>query len=281
MRPRKPHLPRALTNAAGQIVWSATPARPYGDLVETTTVDPGTGRTVVTNLRLPGQYDERLLASVGLQGPYYNWNRWYLPSVGRYLEPDPIALHGGFNGPFGPNWYGYAESNPLKWVDPTGLKYACSKNGNQTTITASITIYGPLATPQLAQSWQQAINSYWNNFGNNFTSGGNQVVFNVTVQADPSANWWFTAADAMNYVYVKPSGYRSNVWNGWLGNWAFNDPAWVAAHEAGHIFGLPDDYSKKYWLFGPEGPNQGHEGHMMAEFWGGVAQHEIDSVCGC
>jgi hypothetical protein len=26
---------------------------------------------VVTNLRLPGQYDERLLASVGLQGPYY------------------------------------------------------------------------------------------------------------------------------------------------------------------------------------------------------------------
>jgi uncharacterized protein RhaS with RHS repeats len=28
-------LPRALTNAAGQVVWSATPARPYGDVTET------------------------------------------------------------------------------------------------------------------------------------------------------------------------------------------------------------------------------------------------------
>jgi hypothetical protein len=29
----------------------------------------------VTSLRLPGQYDERLFGSLGLQGPYYNWNR--------------------------------------------------------------------------------------------------------------------------------------------------------------------------------------------------------------
>jgi RHS repeat-associated protein len=82
------------------------------DTGEVTTPDPVTGKTVVTNLRLPGQYDERLLASVGLQGPYYNWNRWYLPSVGRYLELDPIAKAGGFNGFRGPNWYGYAEGNP-------------------------------------------------------------------------------------------------------------------------------------------------------------------------
>jgi RHS repeat-associated protein len=112
-------LPRALTNAAGQTVWRAT-ARPYGDIDETVTLDAG--RTVVTNLRLPGQYDERLLASVGLQGPYYNWNRWYLPSVGRYLELDPIAKAGGFNGFFGPNWYGYAEGNPLRWTDSDGLQ---------------------------------------------------------------------------------------------------------------------------------------------------------------
>src|SRR5512138_641174 len=40
-------LPRALTNQAGQTVWSAA-ARPYGDLVETTTTDPLSGRQVVT-----------------------------------------------------------------------------------------------------------------------------------------------------------------------------------------------------------------------------------------
>jgi RHS repeat-associated protein len=78
---------------------------------------------VVTNVRLPGQYDERLLASVGLQGPYYNWNRWYLPGVGRYLELDPIGLVGESNGDFGPEWHGYSGQNPMTRVDPDG-RYA-------------------------------------------------------------------------------------------------------------------------------------------------------------
>jgi RHS repeat-associated protein len=114
-------LPRALTSKTGAVVWTATPARPYGDVAEVTTTDPANGRTVTTNLRLPGQYDERLLASIGIQGPYYNWNRWYLPSMCRYMELDPIAVSGGINGPWGPNWYGYAEGNPLRWIDPLGL----------------------------------------------------------------------------------------------------------------------------------------------------------------
>ena len=113
-------LPRALTNEAGQVVWSAT-ARPYGDLVESTATDPLSGQIVVTNLRLPGQYDERLLGSLGLQGPYYNWNRWYLPGAGRYLELDPIALRGGMNGIYSPDWYNYALGNPLTYTDPAGL----------------------------------------------------------------------------------------------------------------------------------------------------------------
>jgi len=112
-------LPRALTNQTGQTVWSAS-ARPYGDLVETATPDPVSGRTVVTNLRLPGQYDERLFASLGLQGPYYNWNRWYLPGVGRYLELDVLALEGKMNGDHAPDWYTYANSNPLTFIDPDG-----------------------------------------------------------------------------------------------------------------------------------------------------------------
>jgi hypothetical protein len=45
--------------------------------------------------------------------------------MGRYMELDPIALAGGFNGPFGPNWYGYAEGNPARYVDASGLA-SCS-----------------------------------------------------------------------------------------------------------------------------------------------------------
>jgi RHS repeat-associated protein len=118
-------LPRAMTNAAGQLVWNTFP-RPYGDIAEKTMTDPLSGRVVVTNLRLPGQYDERLLGSLGLQGPYYNWNRWYLPGVGRYLELDPIALRGKFNGRYGLDWYGYALANPLRFGDPLGLSVTCT-----------------------------------------------------------------------------------------------------------------------------------------------------------
>ncbi len=113
--------PRALTGESGARVWAAAPGRPYGNVVETTAVDPLNWRTVSTRLRLPGQYDEKLLTAVGLPGPYYNWNRWYLPGMGRYMELDPIAAGGGFNGPFGPEWYGYASANPLVNVDPMGL----------------------------------------------------------------------------------------------------------------------------------------------------------------
>jgi hypothetical protein len=40
--------------------------------------------------------------------------------VGRYLELDPVALEGGFNGEFGVDWYNYANGNPLKFTDSTG-----------------------------------------------------------------------------------------------------------------------------------------------------------------
>jgi len=113
-------LPRAMTNQAGQLVWNTFP-RPYGDIAEKTTTDPLSGRVVVTNLRLPGQYDERLLGSLGLQGPYYNWNRWYLPGVGRYLELDPLALEDPPLIGQAPDWYNYAGGNPLTVIDPEGL----------------------------------------------------------------------------------------------------------------------------------------------------------------
>jgi RHS repeat-associated protein len=125
--------------------------QPYGEVAEATTADPVTGKTVVTNLRLPGQYDERLLGSVGLQGPYYNWNRWYLPGVGRYLELDPVAARGDFNGDFGPDWYNYGSSNPLSHIDPTGEFDNGSCPGCEDTCCCAAVKYGPDACPGAAK----------------------------------------------------------------------------------------------------------------------------------
>ena len=57
---------------------------------------------------LPGQYFD---AETGL---HQNWWRDYDPSLGRYLQFDPIGLDGGING------YVYAMANPLRYIDPLG-----------------------------------------------------------------------------------------------------------------------------------------------------------------
>jgi RHS repeat-associated protein len=44
-----------------------------------------------------------------------SWHRYYDPSTGRYLTPDPIGLEGGIN------LYLYAGADPVNAIDPDGL----------------------------------------------------------------------------------------------------------------------------------------------------------------
>jgi RHS repeat-associated protein len=70
-------------------------------------------------LRFPGQWVDGVWGSTGL-GLSYNLHRWYDSLLGRYIEPDPIGLRGGFNVML------YVEGNPLLGTDRLGLKvYRC------------------------------------------------------------------------------------------------------------------------------------------------------------
>ena len=60
-------------------------------------------------LRFPGQQSD---AGTGLS---YNYYRDYDPSLGRYVQSDPIGLGGGVN------TYAYVGGNPTGWVDRQGL----------------------------------------------------------------------------------------------------------------------------------------------------------------
>lgn len=75
---------------------------------------PTTGSTTATpttfNLRYPGMYYD---SESGLS---YNYFRSYNPTTGRYSQPDPIGLEGGWNR------FGYVGGNPLTHIDPLGLQ---------------------------------------------------------------------------------------------------------------------------------------------------------------
>ncbi len=60
----------------------------------------------------PGQYaDVETGEDIMLS---HNWHRTYDPTLGRYLQSDPIGLAGGLNR------YAYVGGNPVGYVDPRG-----------------------------------------------------------------------------------------------------------------------------------------------------------------
>jgi RHS repeat-associated protein len=92
--------PQKVTNPNRQVVWQAR-YEPFG---QTTLINPA----IPLNPRLPGQYFDQ---ETGL---HYNYYRDYDPTLGRYMQPDPIGLEGGVNR------YAYVENNPIRYVDPQG-----------------------------------------------------------------------------------------------------------------------------------------------------------------
>ncbi len=119
--------PQALSDANGLVVWRGE-YRPFGAVVETVA-------DAEQKVRLPGQYEEEEA------GGYYNYQRWYDPSTGRYLRSDPIGLDGGIN------TYLYANANPVRYVDPTGefaflLAIPAALGGGGTATAGGVTLAG-------------------------------------------------------------------------------------------------------------------------------------------
>jgi RHS repeat-associated protein len=95
--------PLAVTNSSQALVWNAY-VDPYG------TANFIATPTAALDMRLPGQ-------SVQLETNNLSQNHWrdYDPSLGRYVEADPLGVSAG------QNVYAYADGNPLSATDPRGL----------------------------------------------------------------------------------------------------------------------------------------------------------------
>ena len=96
--------PRVVTAEDGTQLWKGD-YNPFGKVKETQNQDA----YYEQNIRFPGQV---LDSETGL---YYNYFRFYDPSLGRYTTSDPIGLAGGLN------TYAYVGGNPVRFTDPLGL----------------------------------------------------------------------------------------------------------------------------------------------------------------
>ena len=100
--------PRVALDTAGRVRWRWMGGEPFGPSPAENTPTSGLSELNIS-LRLPGQqYD-------GFVGLHYNYFRDYDPTVGRYVQSDPIGLAGGIN------TYAYVGGNPLSYTDPLGL----------------------------------------------------------------------------------------------------------------------------------------------------------------
>jgi len=230
-------------------------------------------------------YTGRELDATGL---YYYRARYYNPTLQRFVSEDPLGFGGGDT-----NLYGYAGGSPANVTDPSGMDYTTYKSvmGPWLYVEASVTIYGPGASPELAAQWQQAITETWNR---NPGFGKCKVMFQVQVISDPNATGWQNAisdpnfAGANNFIYV-PAGSPADLGNPHIdltrpfslstGTIPSGTLSFTVAHEFGHLLHLFDSNIGGHNI-NPWRPDNDimNEGNV-------VSQYDINRVvgrgCGC
>ncbi len=127
--------PQVITDADQQVVWKVENQSAFGGETEIDQDPDGDGEELVFNLRFPGQYFD---SETGL---HYNYYRDYDPSLGRYIQSDPIGVAGGINP------YIYVENNPLIYYDPDGLTLKQKIAQVVLTVIATIGGNGDPGTP--------------------------------------------------------------------------------------------------------------------------------------
>ncbi len=143
----------------------------------------GVANPFFTNLRFPGQYHD-------VESDLFeNWNRYYDPFTGRYIQPEPMLQNARYVARKGRSGrslaiFSYAGNNPVRWFDATGLDvqnnssdgvWIAGEQGEQYYLAPGDTYYGPqdgVYTPDGVFKTNNGVNAVINPDGTVSSFGG-------------------------------------------------------------------------------------------------------------
>ncbi|TWX44601.1 RHS repeat-associated core domain-containing protein, partial [Colwellia hornerae] len=180
--------PAAFSNSSG-VINKTLHYQPFGETIGTQSDDVGyTGHKFDTDIGLS-----------------YMQARYYDPVIGRFYSNDPI----GFRDIHSFNRYAYANNNPYKYTDPTGMSSVKGSCGNRPG-----KCYDSGGTPEKSQGW---VKTGTNANGDDRFSFVNRSIVDQVNMPNNVAGY---ALALMTQVAVGDSGM-------WLGkNLKYNSPTW-------------------------------------------------------
>lgn len=213
--------------------------------------------------RLPGQY-----ADGGEPfAPVANGWRFYAPTLGAYLSPDPLYRASGMAP--GAQAYAYAGGRPLVAFDPTGryARVCCTDPGKiEIDVPIRFTFSPTGQTGAYEQTLRNIIALVWS---------GRFGAFDVATRSES----WGGNVITVDGGSYSPGAVVSHVTGGNTGTWYAAQIAAMnatPAHEAGHLMGLGDLYESFGNNFGQTMPL--FQGNVMGLNGVDVDEWQIEQI---
>jgi len=167
--------------------------------------------------------------------------RYYNPSIGRFITPDPLGFIDG------PNVYAYCNNNPINWIDPFGL---CKKDNRFKIRTIAgggigFTLGGEFITFEI-EHMATGKRQYYSYLG-----GGASFGFIINLSSSGPSSWTEFSVEASNlteesfygYLIIKSATAKAGVGGGgfvlsWITGPAANEEVPGAGWESGVAFGV-------------------------------------------